>query len=398
MRSAAALPPHLNATTRAQGPFSPPAQTASHTPSDTTSQKLEVGYTPTSIQGSVVAIFVANTSPDIPSDRVAIFDAQLRSTLSANGVRVVSRQEMLNAVSSLAESGPNAGTGEPIETRAQRLLSDRVSAVALARQLGASAILSATINSLVVNVTTSPSLNRTVAEYTVSASWTLLSSHNGTSISGGIVDSIDRFRASPEHDRVEINAVDRLLREDATKISISVAQRLSQADMNPATGPATREIRIEAVLENMTVPEIKQADGEWTVSAGTYPLTASNAMITIDGMLVGSTPGPIAMSEGTHRLVIEHPLCVTVDRYVQVSDLMGSLHIPMTLSAAGQAQWEQQTRFFESLKDGAVLRKTELLEAAALAEFMKNSSITIDTSNVQTLGIGEPSLWIQGID
>jgi hypothetical protein len=117
-------------------------------------------------------------------------------------------------------------------------------------------------------------------------------------------------------------------------------------------------------------------------------------MVSIDGMLVGSTPGPIPMAEGTHRLVIEHPLCETVDRYVQVSDLMGSLRIPMTLSASGEARWMQQSKFFESLKDGAVLRATELEKAAAVAEFLRNSSISIDTSNVQNLGIGQPSLWI----
>jgi hypothetical protein len=33
-----------------------------------------------------------------------------------------------------------------------------------------------------------------------------------------------------------------------------------------------------------------------------------------------------------------------------------------------------------------------------LAEFMKNSSITIDTSNVQNIGIGQPSLWVEAID
>ncbi|MDP7574942.1 MAG: hypothetical protein QF723_07520, partial [Phycisphaerales bacterium] len=90
--------------------------------------------------------------------------------------------------------------------------------------------------------------------------------------------------------------------------------------------------------------------------------------------------------------------CVTVDRYVKVGDLMGSLRIPMTLSASGRDQWERRSQFFESLKNGAVLRATEMEKAAALAEFMKNSSITIDTSNVQNIGIGQPSLWVEAID
>ncbi|MBP27117.1 MAG: hypothetical protein CMJ63_02705 [Planctomycetaceae bacterium] len=400
MRPAATLPPHLDASARAHGPFAPPARHASPSPAPPpAARSAPTPNDATASRDSVVAVFVANTAPDVPSDRVAVFDAQLRSTLSANGIRVVSRQEVLNAVSSLAADGTNAGTDDSDETRAQRMLSDQSSAVALAKQLGATAILSATINSLVVDVTTTPSLDRTVADYTLSASWTLLNGSDGISVDGGLADANERFRTSPEHKRIEINAVDRLLRNDATQIGKAVLQASASGRLTPSKSIAThREVRIETVLENMTVPEIKQVDGTWTVSANTYPLTASDAMVSVDGMLVGSTPGPIAVSEGTHRLVITHPLCVTVDRYVKVGDLMGSLRIPMTLSASGRDQWERRSQFFESLKNGAVLRATEMEKAAALAEFMKNSSITIDTSNVQNIGIGQPSLWVEAID
>jgi hypothetical protein len=395
LQSSQSLPQHIDVNTRAQGPFASPARPAATRVGSTTSVLPATPPTTPSPHHGVVAIFVANAAADIPSDRVTVFDAQLRGMLSAQGLRVVSRQDVLNAVSTLASEGPNVGTGDTVETRAQRLLSDRSSATAIASHLGASAILTATISSLVVNVTESPKLQRTVAEYTVSTSWTLLNGANGISVDGGIVDASERFLTSPGHDRIEFNAVDRLLKNDAVQIATSVRDASASGRLGPiATASSPLKIRIETVLANMQVPEIKRIDGAWTLTASTYPLHASNAMVSIDGMLVGSTPGPIPMAEGTHRLVIEHPLCETVDRYVQVSDLMGSLRIPMTLSASGEARWMQQSKFFESLKDGAVLRATELEKAAAVAEFLRNSSISIDTSNVQNLGIGQPSLWI----
>ena len=42
----------------------------------------------------------------------------------------------------------------------------------------------------------------------------------------------------------------------------------------------------------MSVPEITKSDKGWMISASSYPLKASDAMISIDGVLVGSTPGP----------------------------------------------------------------------------------------------------------
>ncbi len=394
LRAADALPAHLTASDRATGPFPPPARSAGAVAAPIArSSQVSPADEPAGRSSGVVAVFVSNASHEIPDDRVALFTAQLQSGLSARGVRVVSRQDVLNAVSSLASDGPNQGTGQAAQTHAQRLLSDRASAVAIAERLGATAVLSATIDSLIVDVTTTPSLNRTIADYTLLASWTLMEAPGGISIGGGAAEASERFKAGPDHDRVELNAVDRLLRADAEQISGAVWSHM--AEYRADTTSMSHPIRIEAVLQNMTVPDIEQTDRGWTVSAANYPLTAADATISIDGVLVGSTPGPVTVRQGTRRVQLEHPLCLPVDRYVQVSDLTGLLRIPVTLSPAGQAQWQQRTAFFESLKDDQVLRDVTLEEAEALAEFMRNSRITIDTSNVQNLGIGQPSLWVQ---
>ena len=340
---------------------------------------------------AVVAIFVSNASNDVPDDRV---NSSPRSSPAAcpRGIRVVSREDVLNAVSSLSKIGPNQGTGESSETRAQRVLSDRASVVALADRLGLGRLKPASIHSW--SMSTTSSLNRTVADYTLAASWTLLASNDGISFGGGSVTSNERFYASPNHERIELNTVDRLLKADADKISMATFDSMNAKGEDIAK--AGQSIRIEAVLQNMSVPEITKSDKGWMISASSYPLKASDAMISIDGVLVGSTPGPVAIREGTRRIQIEHPLCDPVDRYVDVSEFTGLLRIPVTLSSAGQKQWEQRSRFFESLKDGEVMREVTLDEAEALAEFMRNSRITIDTTNVRNLGIGQPSLWIQG--
>ena len=71
------------------------------------------------------------------------------------------------------------------------------------------------------------------------------------------------------------------------------------------------------------------------------------------------------------------------------------IRIPVQLSPEGRRRWMEQTAFFEGLKNNAALRKNEEEKAAALADFLKQSRMTIDTSNLQNLNVGGRSLWGQ---
>ena len=75
-----------------------------------------------------------------------------------------------------------------------------------------------------------------------------------------------------------------------------------------------------------------------------------------------------------------------------------TLTIPVVMTREARQEWMEKTAFFESLKDGAVLREAELEKAKGLATFMRNSKINFDTSNVTTLGLGTPTVWHQWID
>ena len=403
MKAADALPDTLNAGMRATGPFAAPLagpSTSDTSPENTEADSREERPADRLFDHpATIALFVDSTAEAIPADRVSTLERQLQGLLSRAGIRIVSRRDVLNAVGSLNSPGANAGTGEPDQTRAERLLSDQASVLALAKLLNADAIVTATITSLITDVTQTEQIERIVARYTIDVSWSMLSGATGISVDGGIVQAGERFHTSPSRDRTEFNVVDRLLRDDAERVAAAVHQSLASghlATLELAT--SRRNIGIVAVLENMTVPEIRRINGVWTMTGTRYPLSLDACMVSIDGVLVGSTPGPIAMSEGGHRLRLEHPLCDTVDRFVPIDDTTGSLRIPIVLSAEGRADFEQQTAFFEKLKDGAALRENEQALVLGLVDFLKRSSITIDTSQVRNLGIGQPSIWLQNLE
>ena len=47
------------------------------------------------------------------------------------------------------------------------------------------------------------------------------------------------------------------------------------------------------------------------------------------------------------------------------------------------------------LKDGEVLRESQLTAIRAFAEFLRNSNVRIDTSQVRNLNVGGRSIWAQ---
>jgi hypothetical protein len=153
-------------------------------------------------------------------------------------------------------------------------------------------------------------------------------------------------------------------------------------------------VQIRVTLADLSVPEIrKQQDGSYIIGANRYQLEPMACNVMVDGMIVGSAPGVINMTPGPHRIRIERNMMVPFEKFMVVKPGM-SLNIPLSLSAEGRRQWQQQTQFFEQLKDGAVLRDIQLKEVEAAAEFMKNSRMTIDTSNLQRLDIDmDSSLW-----
>ena len=402
LRAAELLPSNFTADMRATGPFASPvavADSALEHVLQANADEANLQTDRSSMPPTRVALIVDTTTEKLPESQVGTLQRQLESLLSRQGVRIISPRDVLNAVSTINASSSNTGTGEANATRAQRLLSDRASVVALAQMLNADAIVTATVTSLHTDLTETTAVERVVTQYTIDVAWKLLEAQSGTSADGGIVHAREFVRESPGRTRVESSIATRLLERDAEQIAEAVAASIAKGSLNLKTARAqTHLMSIVPYLDNMTVPEIRRVDGEWTVTGTRYPLSADTCTISLNGLLVGSTPGPIHAALGVQRLQLEHPLCDTVDRFVRVDDTTGSLRIPIVLSAKGRADFEQQTAFFEQLKDGAVLRENEREMVLGLVDFLKRSSITIDTSQVRNLGIGQPSIWMEQLE
>lgn len=346
-----------------------------------------------------LALFIQDVTPDVPDEKVEVLESLLASTLTSPEVEIISRALVLNAVSGLAKEGPNRGTGDSSNTEVERLLSDQSSATALAANLGADGLVVATITSLDQDERkfNDPSIGvaTNVVISTLDVTWRVLDGGTGASLASGIAESRDQIRNTSTLQR-SAASLDQLLKDAARQIGPEVKKAMRR-DSGRRPTPRSDQmvgVRIWIEMQDLSVPEIREINGEWTVTANRYNLTPLGCNVLVDGFLAGTAPGVIQMPPGPRRIRIERPGLEPVNQFLVARDGM-ELRIPVQLSPEGRRRWMEQTAFFEQLKDDAAMRKNDEEKAAALAAFLRQSSLTIDTSQLQNLSVGGTSFWGQ---
>ncbi len=346
-----------------------------------------------------VAIFVKQRPEALPSDKVSVLEDDLTAAVTSSRFEVIRREDVVNAVNRLAATGPNAGTGTPESELADRFLSSQTSAVNLAANMNAAYLLTAAITTFdkTTRAFNDPSLKveTVVTEWTLDVTYSILDGTTGGSLVSGSAVSRVAVRQTPEL-AVEIDALNRGLRESAEKIGVALNEVAARGGIRDAsTPPSDTKVQITAVLADLSVPEaVKGPDGQYTVTANQYRLEPMNVSVMVDGMVIGQTPGTYEIRPGLHRIRLERPGLEPVERMINVKPGL-AISIPMQLSPEGRDNWERNARFFSELQNGAVLREAELIRVNAMAEFLRQSSVRIDTSNVQNLNVGGQSLWWQ---
>ncbi len=363
------------------------------------------GVSPDTIPGPAatepvrLALFIQDVTPDVPDEKVEVLASLLAATLTSPEIEIISRDLVLNAVSRLAKVGANEGTGDPKNTEVERLLSDQTSAVALAANLGADGLVVATITSLDEDERkfNDPSIGvaTNVVITTLDVTWRVLDGGTGASLASGIAESRDQIRNTANLQR-SAASLDQLLKNAARQIGPKVQQAMRRdAGRRPTPrGDQLVDVQIWIEMQDLNVPEIREIDGEWTVTANRYNLAPLGCNVLVDGFLAGTAPGTIQMAPGPRRIRIERPGLEPVNQFMVARPGM-QIRIPVQLSPEGRRRWMEQTSFFEELKNNAALRKGEEEKAAALADFLKQSRMTIDTSNLENLNVGGRSFWGQ---
>jgi hypothetical protein len=223
--------------------------------------------------------------------------------------------------------------------------------------------------------------------------WSVIDGLTGGSLAAGIAESQESVRNTATLQR-SAPSIDALLRDAARQIGPRVARAIAEGGMRRPTpaGEGMVAVKIWIEMQDLSVPEIREIEGEWVVAANRYQLVPLGCNVLVDGVMAGSAPGVVMMQPGPHRIRIERPGLEPVDQFIVARENL-ELRIPVQLTVEGRRRWREQALFFESMKDRASLRENEEVAVAAFAEFLKNSRLNIDTSQLRSLDLDGRSIW-----
>jgi len=345
-----------------------------------------------------MAIFVKQRPESVPAEKVSVFEDLVSADSTGPGVEIIRREDLVNAVRRIAPAGPNVGTDAPIDQSYDRILSNQSSAVQLAAQMRADLLLTVSVTALerAKRALADPSTGvaTEVEQWTLVTTYGLIDGVTGGSLATGTVRS-DFAKRDTKELKVELDVIDPLLEDAARRIGSAVRASVDDVRTRTAAAPTAVQVRLRAVLADLSIPDVRTgADGQYVVGANNYDLQPMNVLVTIDGVAAGACPGSFPMRPGLHRARFERPGLEPVEMMVNAREGL-EISVPLQLSQQGRENWRRDAAFFNELKNGAVMRDAELIKVRAIADFLRQSQIRLDTSKVQNLNLGGQSLWWQ---
>ncbi|MEY4809740.1 MAG: hypothetical protein RI986_78, partial [Planctomycetota bacterium] len=376
---------------------SAPATNAPATTAPTTTDPAAIA--PAASAPIRMAIFVKQRPVSVAPEKVSVFEDLVSADSTGPGVQIIRREDLVNAVNRIAPAGPNAGTDLLGSEAVDRILSNQTSAVQLAAQMKADVILTASITALqrfkrhLDDPTTGTHTD--VEQWTLVTTYGLIDGVTGASLAAGTVQSDYAKRDTPEL-KVEVDAIDVLLRDAASRIGAAVRATVADTRTRLAAAPAADVmVKFSAVLADLSIPDVRTNEaGEYVVGANNYNLQPMNVMVKVDGVAMGAAPGAFPLRPGLHRARFERPGLEPMEMMVNAREGL-EISVPLQFTPEGRANWQRDAVFFNDLKNGAVMRDAELIKVRAVADFLRQSNIRLDTTNVQNLNLGGQSIWWQ---
>jgi curli biogenesis system outer membrane secretion channel CsgG len=396
--SAATAPGAMPSTAPGATPTTAPGATSATVPA-ASAPTAPAAIPPAASAPIRMAIFVKQRPVSVAPEKVSVFEDLVSADATGPGVQIIRREDLVNAVNRLAPAGPNAGTDLLGSEAVDRILSNQTSAVQLAAQMQADVILTASITTLqrFKRHLDDPSTgtHTDVDQWTLVTTYGVIDGVTGASLAAGTVQSDYAKRDTPEL-KVEVDAIDELLRDAASRIGAAVRATVESARTRIASAPAADVmVKFSAVLADLSIPDVRTNEaGEYVVGANNYNLQPMNVLVKIDGVAMGAAPGAFPLRPGLHRARFERPGLEPMEMMVNARAGL-EISVPLQFTPEGRANWQRDAVFFNDLKNGAVMRDAELIKVRAVADFLKQSNIRLDTTNVQNLNLGGQSIWWQ---
>jgi hypothetical protein len=180
---------------------------------------------------------------------------------------------------------------------------------------------------------------------------------------------------------ISTDLLNRLLDDSAKSIEGGLENAMSSGMGKLDADAPTGWIAVNAAIDGITVPEIVKQDGAWRVVSGDLPVVFE-ADVSIDGLMVGTSPLTLPVTSGPHRLTVSRVGSDQWSKEIQVLDAPKSspqsLRVSLRMTDEERARWLENAAIFQKLKIGSTLTEAQVNVMKGLATYLSQSGYRID--------------------
>lgn len=328
----------------------------------------------------VAAIFVANRAGKAFNDEVMFVEDLIVSQVSDLGFVTLSREVVTDAL-----SGYGGGKSDAATELDKRLL-ENTSALALARNLGASHIISVSIGSFARNKKqfrdtdgSYGGISTDVSQYVLRVPYKILDATRGGSLTADTIKVSKTIRQTDGLVIEEGDLLNDLLDEASQQIASSLEKRIKQGRIKDSAQLAERvDLTVHCGMTDLSIPDVKeQEDGSYQIVANAYKLEPMSVTVEIDGMVVGTAPGTFPVRLGISKIRLSREGFKEWARTINVYDGQ-VLNVSLQMDEAGYDRWRENISFLQNQKDGAVITEAQAELIRAKAKMFEQSGMRID--------------------
>ena len=330
-----------------------------------------------------VAIFIKNraAASGVSDEKVSVLEDFLTSKLTDKGLRVIAREDALNAVASFADAGPNKGDASQPGAKLDAILSNNTSAVRLAQNLNCDYLLIASITTYGNDVLTyeDNGISTIVNESKMNVSYKLLDAAEGGSLTGDVIEVTKKDRAQAGQS-VKRDMVNNLLSDVSSKLADKFGAKLASDTVRSGPVAATElvDFNVTTSIADLTVPEVsKTPDGEYVVGPNRYTVQAMAVTVAVDGITVGTAPGPLQALPGLHKIRMTREGFKDWEQTINIRKGL-NLNVAMQMTEAGFQRWHDTAAFLQNMKSDEKVTDASVKVLQGYAQMLQQSGFKVD--------------------
>ncbi len=328
-----------------------------------------------------VAIFIKNRAGKALDDKVSALEDLVTGRITDMGFAVIAREDVINAVASFAGEGPNKGDADEVGADLDAILSNSTSALRLAQDMNADYLFSASITSFGQNKRAFKGYGvETVnIESVMRVSYKISDLIEGGSLTAGVVKATNMTRFD-EHAGADLEVVNDLLDAASVKLAEQLQAKVSAGTIRDAAAGERKfaSVTINCTAQDLNIPDIvKLPDGEYTITENPLRLQIQGATIEVNGVAVGTTPGPVDVPLGLNKLRIARVDYEPFERTVSFRDGQ-ELNIALVMTERGRQKWLENSAFFDTLKRANKITDADIEVLRGYAQMLRQSGYKVD--------------------